>query len=786
MPKITAGTPDSGHKWKNGDFLLYFSKNSGCFCSSFFKNLQQMRSSTTLPTSMTWLSAWLAGALVAQGFTVDGIRNTTDEGTYTQRTVQLNQGAQNNVMANLYTAVTDANLRVFLGGRADLGNAILLFIDSKPGGVPVDATGPYIPSDLIASGDLPGAINNLGLSPTSGMRFESGFQPDYAIRIGGDGNQALVHYYDLAAGTGHALSGDAGTGFGGALRSGGFISGARVWWQDVFGLYAQVDRGVELSLNLPLMGASAGTHTIRMMGILVNGDSTSATNQTLGPLDPPVNPPRAAIGSAINTFDFGTEPGEQTVAFEVIHAVTDSDGDGLFDEHETNDGIYLSATATGSDPLVADTDGDGQSDGNEVAGTLFGYLTNPNIPNYADIWAPANFTTPAFTPNASTLMVRAGDDITGQYQWSKLYRIQNTGSVNFKITAGGSPEINWGPGSAPGTVLPGSSNNFTGSAPATGFYQIDFDQAALTWSFGRKVFPTLQEYLDAYNVPAAGDNDGDSISNEDEYDNNTDPTKADSDGDGLNDAADPNPLLALRDIVFSVDMNVQITQGNFDPGSEQVRVQFFDGVAAPGELALTSAGGGIYTGTLSAVAGSAGLQFGAYKFAIVPIGGGVPFFEDQFRNFDLGPAHQAQALPVVFFNNNEGSGSANYELWAEQFIEYPGPPSQDFDKDGFSNYEEFLYGTWPDQPTGKLVEMTISGGEVVIRYNERDDFSVLLDVQVSPDLSEGSWTNPETIDFNESFDQTGLPEGYIRQEARVPMTGERLFFRMAAQEEAGF
>ena len=51
---------------------------------------------------------------------------------------------------------------------------------------------------------------------------------------------------------------------------------------------------------------------------------------------------------------------------------TDTDGDRLLDVYETNSGVYVSATDTGTDPLVADTDGDGISDGDEVLGTTAG------------------------------------------------------------------------------------------------------------------------------------------------------------------------------------------------------------------------------------------------------------------------------------------------------------------------------------------------------------------------------------------------------------------------------
>ncbi|MCK7592888.1 hypothetical protein [Pseudomarimonas salicorniae] len=59
--------------------------------------------------------------------------------------------------------------------------------------------------------------------------------------------------------------------------------------------------------------------------------------------------------------------------FEALRACeVDSDGDGLSDCIETDDGQFISATSTGTDPLNPDTDGDGLSDGEEVLGTETG------------------------------------------------------------------------------------------------------------------------------------------------------------------------------------------------------------------------------------------------------------------------------------------------------------------------------------------------------------------------------------------------------------------------------
>jgi hypothetical protein len=50
----------------------------------------------------------------------------------------------------------------------------------------------------------------------------------------------------------------------------------------------------------------------------------------------------------------------------------DSDGDGLPDCVETNTGVFVDITDTGTDPFNPDTDGDGLSDGDEVLGTIDG------------------------------------------------------------------------------------------------------------------------------------------------------------------------------------------------------------------------------------------------------------------------------------------------------------------------------------------------------------------------------------------------------------------------------
>jgi hypothetical protein len=55
-----------------------------------------------------------------------------------------------------------------------------------------------------------------------------------------------------------------------------------------------------------------------------------------------------------------------------VDCATDRDGDRLADCYETNTGVYVSATDTGTNPNDPDTDDDGINDGDEVLGTVAG------------------------------------------------------------------------------------------------------------------------------------------------------------------------------------------------------------------------------------------------------------------------------------------------------------------------------------------------------------------------------------------------------------------------------
>lgn len=251
---------------------------------------------------------------------VDGVR-TAGEG-YSELAVQSHatEWGVSNSLANLHTEQTTKLLNLFVAGRVD-GNAMIVFVDSKAGGVS------FIGNTLIQSGGFESDINNLGTSETSGMTFEPGFEPDYAIRVFGAGTEAYASLYDLQKRFRVDL-GRVDTS-GGSLGSHGAVAGIRAEWEDVNTAdHAAAAKGVEISLNMALLGVPEGVQDVRLMAMIVNGPSDFGSNQVLGSLDT-----NAVMGAGVNTVDFGTDHATtQTLTVAVdrpaLVAGDDEDGDG--------------------------------------------------------------------------------------------------------------------------------------------------------------------------------------------------------------------------------------------------------------------------------------------------------------------------------------------------------------------------------------------------------------------------------------------------------------------------
>jgi len=124
----------------------------------------------------------------------------------------------------------------------------------------------------------------------------------------------------------------------------------------------------------------------------------------------------------------------------------------------------------------------------------------------------------------------------------------------------------------------------------------------------------------------SGDPDSDTSTNEQEETRGTDPTRADTDGDGWVDGVDTTPLVAdnvAQNITFKVDMSVQIFKGAFMAGTDMIYVVGDFGSEniwnTTANLLTDLDSDGVYEGTVAVT--SAGLANLGFKYLI---GGKTP------------------------------------------------------------------------------------------------------------------------------------------------------------------
>ncbi|MFP6655269.1 MAG: hypothetical protein VCB25_06555, partial [Myxococcota bacterium] len=108
-----------------------------------------------------------------------------------------------------------------------------------------------------------------------------------------------------------------------------------------------------------------GSAIASVLALWVLGAATSAVAETYhydaaGRLTQVVYPGGSSIG-------YGYDSRGNLLSRLASAAGSDTDGDGLTDAAETGTGVFVSAADAGTDPVTADSDGDGASDGDEVA-----------------------------------------------------------------------------------------------------------------------------------------------------------------------------------------------------------------------------------------------------------------------------------------------------------------------------------------------------------------------------------------------------------------------------------
>ena len=690
----------------------------------------------------------------------------------------------NNVLANLSAVQDGGSLALFLGGRVD-GNAFIVFIDSKPGGHA------FIPNNLITSGGEQEQINNFGSSDTAGMTFEPGFEPDYALRVYGDvtGN-GYTNWFDFSTGARTYLG---NTAFD-PVNGGTPVTEMATFFTDVIGdetTYELHPDGVEARFSLNQLGVPTGSQTVRLMVMLVNGDSSYGSNQVLEPRTSPTTDMAGGMAS----IDWGADADTNTITIAVDNSDNDGDGDpDATDPDDDNDGLTDAEEGPlGTDPFSADTDGDGYGDKDEVDGTSdLGSPSDPLTPNFVVMTVPGTFNEPnPWTPDSfgstpSNDMVQVDEStIDGKHTWLLNYYFTTPGAISYKFAAG-SWATNWG-STGPGTLAQGGGGDITTTITATGPHLFTFDQKNLTHSLERATFPNASDFLAAYGLDAdpTGDLDSDNITNEGEFAGNTDPTNADTDGDGLNDDRDPNPLVAdPRDVTFVVDMRVMEVLGYFDPSLDTVRLvgQFWNGFSVPDGPVMTESvtTPGVFEVTVS-VDGIPGAAFGGYKFhtdsPLLP-GDWAGFERGNDRSFTIGAPGIATTLPTAAFRNDDIEGEGTYLNWATLNGLDVFSPSSDRtgnpDGDRDNNEAEFIFGGHPVHPGSLPFTATRADSTTMLSWLERNDIGWTYQLVESSTL-QGEFI-PSLAPVEDAPDQSGVAEGYTRRQASFDASAPRLFF----------
>ena len=126
------------------------------------------------------------------------------------------------------------------------------------------------------------------------------------------------------------------------------------------------------------------------------------------------------------------------------------------------------------------------------------------------------------------------------------------------------------------------------------------------------------------------------------------------------------------------------------------------------------------------------------------------------------------------------AAGVSYETWSQQIPNVNDRDrTDDADGDGFSNLDEFLFGTSPVAPTGSLAQIEDTGSGLIVRWNQRATGSSVYVLQESTTLLDNPWpTSGATITNNPVQD---IPD-YVRKQATIPVSGVRKFVRIQATE----
>lgn len=151
--------------------------------------------------------------------------------------------------------------------------------------------------------------------------------------------------------------------------------------------------------------------------------------------------------------------------------------------------------------------------------------------------------------------------LTSDYTWQGTVTVANASAVRFKFVANANWSVNWGEQNQSDLDLPvagnaerGNYGDITVNGTLNGDYRVTFNEQTGAYTLALLPppdadgdgLPDAWENLYGFNPNGAGDAavdfDADGLTNLQEYQKGTHPWRADSDFDGVNDAADAQPL----------------------------------------------------------------------------------------------------------------------------------------------------------------------------------------------------------------------------------------------------
>jgi autotransporter-associated beta strand protein len=125
--------------------------------------------------------------------------------------------------------------------------------------------------------------------------------------------------------------------------------------------------------------------------------------------------------------------------------------------------------------------------------------------------------------------------------------------------------------------------------------------------------------------------------------------------------------------------------------------------------------------------------------------------------------------------------ASGYDTWKTQITNGLNLRTDDADGDGFTNLQEFLFGTSPIAGNGSLVSTTVGNGNLVLRWLQRES-GASYTLQQSSTLAVGSWTAVISPSPALDGDQTGAPTDSDYHTLTLPTGGGQSFFRVDGME----